>query len=34
MNFPMLYVNNSIDSFNLWVYMCLTIFFFGPCFYS
>ena len=32
MNFPMLYVNNSMDSLSMPFYICITIFFFGPCF--
>ena len=32
MNFPMLYVNNSMESYSLPVFMCISIFFFGPCF--
>ena len=30
MNFPMLYVNNSMNPVP--VFMCISIFFFGPCF--
>ena len=30
-NFPMLYVNNSMESYSLPVFMCISIFFFGPC---